>query len=224
MEQGGRVAFILVDALRFEMAQGFALDLKREKYNVSLSARLAELPTDTVIGMNALAPVERNGRLRLVMSKGSFAGFATGEFTVSDPASRVRVMSQRSVSGMAEDIKLEDFQDLSLTQLKRRLSGKPALVVVRSRDLDAAGEHGFHLGTFEQTLALLKSALSIVPGWYRAFRHRLGSWVFASGFDDGECPVWCQYACARTASRAVATAIGNVGCARIAPVCPGLRR
>ena len=162
VEQGGRVAFILVDALRFEMAQGFALDLKRERYNVSLSARLAELPTDTVIGMNALAPVERNGRLRLVMSKGAFAGFATGEFTVSDPASRVRAMSQRSVSGIAEDIKLEDFQDLSLTQLKRRLSGKPALVVVRSRDLDAAGEHGFHLGTFEQTLALLKSALSLL--------------------------------------------------------------
>lgn len=56
-----------MDALRFEMAQGFALELKREKYNVSLNARLAELPTDTVIGMNALAPVERNGRLRLVM-------------------------------------------------------------------------------------------------------------------------------------------------------------
>ncbi len=79
VEQGGHVAFILVDALRFEMAQGFVQDLKRDKYNVSLSARLAELPTDTVIGMNALAPVERNGRLRLVMKKGDFVGFAAGE-------------------------------------------------------------------------------------------------------------------------------------------------
>jgi hypothetical protein len=162
LEQGRRVAFILVDALRFEMAQGFALELKREKYNVSLNARLAELPTDTVIGMNALGPVERNGRLRLVMKDDAFAGFSTGEFTVHDAATRIRVMSRRSVSGTAEDIKLEDFQDLSLTQLKRRLSGKPPLVVVRSRDLDAAGEHGFHLGTFEQTLALLKSALSLL--------------------------------------------------------------
>lgn len=162
LEQGRHVAFILVDALRFEMAQGFAQELKREKYNVSLNPRLAELPTDTVIGMNALAPVERNGRLRLVMKKGEFAGFATGEFTVNDATTRVRAMSQRSVTGIAEDIKLEEFQDLSLTQLKRRLSGKPALVVVRSRDLDTAGEHGFHLGTFEQTLAVLKSAISLL--------------------------------------------------------------
>ncbi len=162
LEQGHKTAFILVDALRFEMAQGFALELKREKYSVGISARLAELPTDTVIGMNALAPVERSGRLRLVMKKGAFAGFVAGEYTVCDPASRIRAMSQRSVTGIAEDIRLEEFQDLSLTQLKRRLSGKPPLVVVRSRDLDTAGEHGLHLGTFEQTLALLKSALSLL--------------------------------------------------------------
>jgi hypothetical protein len=162
LEQGRRVAFVLVDALRFEMAQGFAAELKNEKFNVSLSPRFAELPTDTKIGMNALAPVERNGRLRLVVKKDGIEGFAAGEYTVSDPASRVRAMSQRSVSGIAEDIVLEEFQDLSLTQLKRRLSGKPALVVVHSRELDTAGEHGLHLGTFDQTLALLKSAISLL--------------------------------------------------------------
>ncbi|HEY5959034.1 MAG TPA: BREX-6 system phosphatase PglZ [Polyangiaceae bacterium] len=163
VEQGCRVAFILVDALRFEMAQGFALDLKREKYQVSLGARLAELPTVTAIGMNALAPVAKNGRMRLLMTKkGDLGGFATGEFTVNDPLTRVRAMSQRSVSGIAESLRLEEFQELSLTQLKRRLLGKPPLVIVHSRDLDEAGEHNFHLGTFEQTLALLKSALSLL--------------------------------------------------------------
>lgn len=162
VEQGYRVAFILVDALRFEMAQGLAQELKRDKYTANLLPRLAELPTDTVIGMNALAPVAKNGRLRLVVREGKLVGFATGEFTVSESASRIRAMSQRSVSGVAEDIKLEEFQDLSLTQLKRRLMGKPPLVVVRSRELDSAGEHGLHLGTFEQTMALLKSALSLL--------------------------------------------------------------
>ncbi|HMA92702.1 MAG TPA: BREX-6 system phosphatase PglZ [Polyangiaceae bacterium] len=162
LEQGRRVAFLMVDALRFEMAQGFALDLKREKYHVSLNPRLAELPTDTVIGMNALAPVQRNARLRPVIKGGDFAGFAVGETTVFDPTTRIRVMSQRSVTGTAEDIELEEFQDLSLAQLKRRLSGKPPLLIVRSRELDTAGEHGFHLGTFEQTLALLRSAISLL--------------------------------------------------------------
>jgi len=165
VEQGGRVAFLLVDALRFEMAQGLALELRREKYRASLGARLAELPSETAIGMNALAPIERGGRLRPVMRDGKIAGFTAGEFSVCDPAARVRAMSERSLPGpgqSAEDIELEELQDLSLTQLKRRLSGKPPLVVVRSRELDTAGEHGLHLGTFDHTLALLKSAISLL--------------------------------------------------------------
>ncbi|WP_437553169.1 BREX-6 system phosphatase PglZ [Sorangium sp. So ce367] len=165
VEQGGRVAFLLVDALRFEMAQGLAEELRREKYRASLGARLAELPTETAIGMNALAPVERNGRLRPAMKDGKIDGFFAGEFSVREPTERVRAMSQRSLHGPghnAEDIELEELQDLSLAQLKRRLGGKPPLVVVRSRELDTAGEHGLHLGTFDHTLALLKSAISLL--------------------------------------------------------------
>jgi hypothetical protein len=161
--QGQRVAFFMVDALRFEMAQGLAAELTREKFQVNVGARLAELPTETKIGMNALAPVARGGRLRLVMKDGAIKGFATGEFTVFDPAGRVRAMSQQSLqSKPAEDIMLEDFLELNLAQVRKRLSGKPDLVVVRSRELDSAGEHGLHLGTFDQTMLLLKSAISLL--------------------------------------------------------------
>ncbi|HEX9618934.1 MAG TPA: BREX-6 system phosphatase PglZ, partial [Polyangiaceae bacterium] len=162
LAEPGRVAFFMVDALRFEMAQGLAEELKKQKFRVSLGARLAELPSITAIGMNALAPVERQGRLKLVIKNGSFGGFVSNEFTVNDPTSRVRAISARSLQSEAADIELEEFQELGLTQLKRRLSGKPPLVVVRSRELDTAGEHRLHLGTFDQTLALLKSALSLL--------------------------------------------------------------
>lgn len=162
LDRGGRVAFVLVDALRFEMARALAKELKTLKYQTDLKPRLAELPTITAVGMNALAPVERNGRLRPVFKNGSLAGFGTQEFAVCDPRQRVRAMSDRSLTAPAEDIELEEFQNLSLTQLRRRLTGKPDLVVVRSRELDTAGEHGLHLGTFDQTLALLKSALSLL--------------------------------------------------------------
>jgi len=162
VEGGGRVAFFLVDALRFEMAQSLADDLRTEKYRVSLGARLAELPTVTAIGMNALAPVERNGRLRLLSRDDKMIGFAAGEFSVLDPATRLRAMTQRSLGSPPEDFELEQFQELTVTQLKRRLSGKPPLVVVRSRELDTAGESGLHLGTFDHTLALLKSAISLL--------------------------------------------------------------
>lgn len=161
IEQGGRLALILVDALRFEMAQGLAKELEQEKIRSSLKPRLAELPTITAIGMNALAPVERNGRLRLIVKDGSPRGFSAGEFSVTGPAERVRAISQRSLGDSAVDIELKDFLELTQEQLKRRLRGKP-LVVVRSLELDTAGEHGLHLGTFDQTLMQLKSALSLL--------------------------------------------------------------
>ena len=162
VDQGEHVAYFLVDALRFEMAQGLAQELKKDRYRVSLTPRLAELPTETYIGMNVLAPVERNGRLRPVLRNGALKGFMSGEAQVCTPPDRIRAISTRSLSSTAEDIELEQLQDLTLIQLKRRLSGKPSLVIVRSRELDTAGEHGLHLGTFDQTLALLKSALSLL--------------------------------------------------------------
>ncbi|MBC7170950.1 MAG: PglZ domain-containing protein, partial [Polyangiaceae bacterium] len=139
-----------------------AEELAKGKYRVTLRARLAELPTETSIGMNAIAPVERGGRLRAVVKNGGIAGFAAGEFAVTDPTSRVRAIAERSARGEALDLELGEFQELSVTQLKRRMSQKAGLVVVRSLELDKAGETGMHLGTFEHTLSLLKSALSLL--------------------------------------------------------------
>src|SRR5690606_31369898 len=156
---GGRTAFVLVDALRFEMAQGLAEELSKEKVRVSLTARLAELPTITAVGMNALAPVERDGRLRLLLDQGSPAGFVAREFAVKKPTDRVRAIEQRSLGEGALDMELADFLELDGKQLEQRVKGKP-LIVVRSLELDTAGEHALHLGTFEQTLTQLKSAIS----------------------------------------------------------------
>ncbi len=162
VEQGDRVAYFLVDALRFEMAQGLAVELEKERIHAVVRGRLAELPTDTVVGMNALAPVERNGRLTLVQKNGAPAGFSTGEFIVAQPKDRVKAISQRVLGSLALDIELETFSELDLPHLKKLLQGKPSLVVVRSRELDTAGEHNLHLGTFDQTLSLLKNAISLL--------------------------------------------------------------
>ncbi|MGH7293794.1 MAG: BREX-6 system phosphatase PglZ, partial [Polyangiaceae bacterium] len=161
-EEGGKTAFFMVDALRFEMAQGLAEELRREKYRVRLEPRLAELPTETSVGMNALAPVEEGGRLRAVLGDGGIIGFRRKEFQVCSPDGRVRAIGERSLGQLPVDLELEAFQDMSLTQLKRQLAGKPSLVVVRSRQLDTAGEHNLHLGTFDQTLALVRSAISLL--------------------------------------------------------------
>jgi len=162
LESAGRVAYVLVDALRFEMAQGLAEELTREKYRVTLTARLAELPSVTAVGMNALAPVEKDGRLRAVMSNGDITGFSAGEFHVCAPEDRVRAMGRRSLDATGVvDLQLEHFHSTSLTELKRKIAGK-SLVVVRSLDLDTAGESELHLSTFERTLMQLKSALTML--------------------------------------------------------------
>lgn len=163
LEVGGRVAFVMVDALRFEMAQALAAELSRDKASqVRLAARLAELPTVTSVGMNALAPVEQAGRLRAVVIDGNVEGFSAGEFRVCQPADRVRAMSKRSSNAKAVvDLPLEEFHTMKLVDLERRLKGK-SLVVVRSLDLDTAGESELHLSTFERTLAQLKSAIAML--------------------------------------------------------------
>jgi hypothetical protein len=160
VEQGGRVAFFMVDALRFEMAEALGDELRREKFSVSLQAWLAELPTLTCVGMNALAPVAKNGRLRLAFDGEKLNGLRHQEYAVRLPADRVRAMRERS--GSALDLELDEVSTLSSAQLKTRLGAKPGLIVVRSRELDDAGEVGLHLGTFEHTLALLKSAVSLL--------------------------------------------------------------
>lgn len=163
VDEGTKTAFFMVDALRFEMAQAFAKQLEREKFRVRLAPRLAELPTITAVGMNVLAPVDDGGKLGAVVRNGALAGFRRKEFAVTDPASRVRAIGERSLGKQSPvDLELDRFTDLSLTQVKRLLSGKSSLVVVRSRELDSAGEHNLHLGTFEQTLLLIKSAISLL--------------------------------------------------------------
>lgn len=167
IERGERVAFFMVDAMRFEIAEQLCAVFKEKKYKTTLSARLAELPTVTEVGMNALAPVSQAGRLRAVVKDRKFLGFRTGEkFTVDDPETRVRAMASRSVGGNAIDMTLSELTELSKEALKKKLKTKGAspLIVVRSLELDNAGEKGFHLSTFEHTLVQLREAVQRLHG------------------------------------------------------------
>ena len=123
-----------------------------------LKARYAELPTLTSVGMNALAPVQKGGRLTL--AKGEFKGFKSGEYTVSRPADRLRAMCDRSVNGIhrrAKALTLADVCEKSTTSLKSSLS-KVDLLVVHSKEIDDAGEANVGVVTFERWLQQLKSA------------------------------------------------------------------
>ena len=153
-----KVAYFLVDALRYEMAAELASELETAGNTVQLKARYAELPTLTAVGMNALAPVQTGGRLTL--AKGEFKGFRAGEYVVNSPTSRMRAMSDRSTESTGHKSKLVTLSEVcekSTKSLKSALA-KARLVVVHSQDIDHAGEANVGIVTFERWLHQLKSA------------------------------------------------------------------
>ena len=156
--EGRRVALFLLDGFRFEMAAELRETLADGGDRVRLRARLAELPTITAVGMNALAPVARNGTLTLAGEAG-FNGFTAGEYTVRRPDDRVRAMGDRSLAGggAARGIALADVCRRSPSSLKKSCSGA-GLIVVHGREIDAAGGANVGSASFEVLLRQIRTA------------------------------------------------------------------
>lgn len=149
-----KVAFLLLDAFRFEMATEFVDEFKTAGTVVDLKARLAELPTITAVGMNLLAPVSVAGRLQLA---GSFGGFKTGEFTVRTPQDRARAIGLRSGGKPSVLLKVSDVCNEETDWLKKKIRDSQ-VVVVHGTEFDDAGEANVGPLTFESTLAQIRTA------------------------------------------------------------------
>ena len=156
--EAGATALFMVDALRFEMGEELRRGLGQVPATaVELSARLAELPTVTPVGMNALAPAADAGKLRPAMSKSRILGFETGEFRVATPDSRRRAMHARAGGDTCPLLPLEEVVSRDAAALKRRVA-RARLVVVHARDVDDAGEKGFGPAIFDHVLQRLRAA------------------------------------------------------------------
>ena len=151
---GEKVAVFLIDAFRFELATELVEQLRGAGTVVDLKPRLAELPTITAVGMNALAPVTQGDRLHVA---GVFQGFKTGEFTVKSPEDRARAMGSRSAGKQAVLLKLAKVCEDSTATLTRSVKAHQ-LIVVHSKEIDDAGEANVGLPTFESTLRQIKAA------------------------------------------------------------------
>jgi hypothetical protein len=175
----GKVAFFLVDALRYEMAVELMAELQDSGTSMDIKGRLAELPTITAVGMNALAPVSQVGKLVLANQAG-FKGFKTGEYTVSTRENRVRAMGERSVDNVSTGRRrtrlftLNELRDLSTKGL-RQSCASAELIVVHDKDMvDGAGEANVGLLTFEESLQQLKNA------WKRLKSAGIQNFVFTA--------------------------------------------
>lgn len=152
------VALFVVDALRFEMAEELRQSLAdMPATTVDLKAWLAELPTVTEIGMNALAPVARDGRMQLVHSNDKLRGFGTGEFQVLRPEQRQKAMHDRVGGDTCPWLSLQTVVNRDLAKLKQTMA-RARLLVVHSTEIDAAGEGGGGLVVFDHVLKNLRAA------------------------------------------------------------------
>jgi hypothetical protein len=170
-----KVALFMIDAFRFEMGKALEAMIRDAGTTVEMSARLAELPTITSVGMNVLAPVMSDARLFPVMTDGGFGGFRDGEhgaYTVKDPESRVKAMSSKTPGSAVPLLKLADVRTMSTTALQKLVKAAPSVIVVHSLELDDAGEKGFGPATFEATLQHLREA------WVHLSQAGVKSFVF----------------------------------------------
>ena len=157
-----KIAYFLVDALRYEMAAALRETLQADitdSTTLRLSARYAELPTLTSVGMNALSPVQQNGQLTLHKAN-DFKGFRAGEYNVSTFENRVRAMGDRSSSSAKNQPKLFTLADVcekSSKSFNAQLK-KANFAVIRSQEIDKAGESNIGITTFERWLQQLKAA------------------------------------------------------------------
>ena len=130
--QDRKVAYVLVDALRYEMAVDLAASLERD-WQVEITPVVAVPPTITPVGMAALLPgAERGVSLALV---GDLAVQVGGEI-LKTRRDRVNYLSQK-VHGMAE-VKLEAL--IPAKKAVRDALADAKFVLVTSQEIDLLGE------------------------------------------------------------------------------------
>jgi hypothetical protein len=131
------VAYFLVDAMRFEMGVELAERLPKTS-EVSVRAAVGALPSITPIGMAALQP-GASGSFSVVEQAGKLGARIDDSF-LPDLAARKKHAAAR-VPNLV-DLALDELLSLQPTKLSKKLEGAQ-VVVVRSQEIDHAGETGF---------------------------------------------------------------------------------
>lgn len=156
-ERGRKVAYLMVDALRYEL--GVALEkLLIEDGPVELQVAYAQLPTITLVGMASLLPNARTG-LALALENDGLVPKLDGE-SVGNVAQRMGVLAKR-YGDRFEEMPLSDF-----VRGKPKIAETVDLLVLRSTEIDSQLENNPEttLGLIPGTLKLIRVALHKLRG------------------------------------------------------------
>ncbi len=156
-ESGRRVAYLMVDALRYEL--GVALErMLAEDGPVELQAAYAQLPTITPVGMASLLP-GAGAALSLQLEGEALVPSLDG-VAVSNVQQRMGVLAKRYGDRFAE-MPLNDF-----VRGKPKLAETVDLLVLRSTEIDSQLENNPEttLGLIPGTLKLIRVAVHKLRG------------------------------------------------------------
>lgn len=133
---GERTAYLLVDAMRFEMGLELA-GLLADSQELTIKPAITALPTITPVGMAALLP-EASASFAVVQHKDGLASRIEGSI-LANANDRIKFLKAR-VPDMVE-LTLGKLLESSTSKLAKTISDAP-LVIVRSQEIDALGEGG----------------------------------------------------------------------------------
>ncbi len=131
-----RTAYVLVDALRYELGLELAEALRRDHREVDVTAAVASAPTITSVGMASLLPGAELG-IRLELTERDTLEVLVNGIRIRGVPERVALL--RATHGEVADLTLSDVVDSDVDALKERIHAAK-LVLLRSREIDEAFE------------------------------------------------------------------------------------
>ena len=157
----GKVAYVWVDALRYEMACELAHILETDS-NVGIQAALGTVPTITEIGMASLLPIDQEAVTLISVGDGKLA-LEIGKTCVKDRKSRVDFLKAHAGVKVFE-AKLEDLLPKPVKKVQDSISSAD-LVLITSQEIDAMGEENnisLARQTMDEILRQLRKAFRIL--------------------------------------------------------------
>ncbi len=136
--QSGRVAYILVDALRFEMAREL-LTVLEAGWTHDLAPALATPPTVTEVGMAALLPGAEQGLTLVPAGSNKLAAVVAGQ-ALKTRQERLDYFAQ-AVKGEVAMARLDQLAPLSDTHLSQAIKAARLVVVTAAEEIDTLCEN-----------------------------------------------------------------------------------
>jgi hypothetical protein len=185
----GRVAYILVDAFRFEMAREFVslLTSAEPGWGVQITPALATPPTITDVGMAALMPGAEDG-ITLTFERGALVPQIGGKAVRTAKARMERIKT--AVGAEIVETTLDEIAPLRKPALSRKLAEAQVVVVTASDDIDGLGENMPQKArrSLDDVFSLLRRGLSAlaaagIPEIVVTADH---GFILADRLDDGQ--------------------------------------